>query len=342
MTGNSSRASTSFVVVGDVMVDQLAPLAGPLTPGRDNPTHVRRELGGQAANSAAWLATIRATDDHVHLVGAVGDDHYGRWVSTSLAACGVSADLARTSEPTGQCFITITPDGDRTMFPDPGANTSLDARFLSKVIENIRRTDDSGSRLHLHLSGYLTARLPEVADVALSVLDSDGCISIDTPSLELDPHQRHRLFDLLVRCDLLFANAEEIAALAGAPHSSDGVIPAASVLEQHVANFRDLSSFAGVVVVKAGAHGSYASAPGIWSHAHAERTNVIDTTGAGDAFAAGFLATWRPASGGELATDESLSVALASGSSVAARAVSRIGAGPTAGSVVQQYSEKGR
>ena len=339
MSPSHATAPTAYVVVGDVMVDQLAPLAGPLEAGRDNPTHVRRELGGQAANSAAWLAAI-SDDASVHLIGAVGDDDNGMWVESTLTASGVRAHFERTPAATGQCFVAITPDGERTMFPDPGANTSLGSTFLGRAIHSIRDSPTVPNRLHLHLSGYLVARSPDIADAAISKLNNGDCVSIDTPSLRLESGQRQRLFEMLTASHLLFANGEEIAALAGEELRTRDHLDE-SIVANLVAGFRVRSGFSGVVVVKAGSHGAYASSASHWLHTPAVSTTPIDTTGAGDAFAAGFLAAWRPTQGDMVPTDELLSAALSSGSAVAARAVSQLGAGPTAGRPATQEGAVG-
>ena len=329
MSPSHATAPTAYVVVGDVMVDQLAPLAGPLEAGRDNPTHVRRELGGQAANSAAWLAAI-SDDASVHLIGAVGDDDNGMWVESTLTASGVRAHFERMPAPTGQCFVAITPDGERTMFPDPGANTSLGSTFLGRAIHSIRDSPTVPNRLHLHLSGYLVARSPDIADAAISKLNNADCVSIDTPSLRLESGQRQRLFEMLTASHLLFANGEEIAALAGEELRARDRLEE-SMVANLVAEFRVRSGFSGVVVVKAGSHGAYASSGSHWLHTPAVSTTPIDTTGAGDAFAAGFLAAWTPGPNDETGDASGLQAPLSAGAQVAAQAVSRFGAGPTVG-----------
>jgi sugar/nucleoside kinase (ribokinase family) len=109
---------TRVVVLGDVMVDVVARLEGPVAPGSDSPARVVFQGGGQAANTAAWLGVAGA---EVALVGRVGADASGRAAAEELAALGVDARLAVDSErPTGTCVVLVAADGERTMFPDAG------------------------------------------------------------------------------------------------------------------------------------------------------------------------------------------------------------------------------
>ena len=111
---------TRVVVLGDVMVDVVARLVGPVAPGSDSPARVAFQGGGQAANTAAWLAVAGA---RVALVGRVGADAAGRDAVDELGALGVETRLAVDSErSTGTCVVVVAPDGERTMFPDAGAN----------------------------------------------------------------------------------------------------------------------------------------------------------------------------------------------------------------------------
>ena len=318
--GRTTPSSGPFIVIGDVMVDHIAPLAGPLIVGRDNPTRGTRLLGGQAANTAAWLVSATAQAPalpSVHLVAAVGGDDAGAFIESEMGSAQVRCWFERVAEPTGQCFIAVTPDGDRTMFPDPSANLLLTTDHVERTLEAISNSPVSGSRGHVHLSGYLVARVPECASAAIGSAQRHGwSVSMDTPALILNPRQQELLVDLLAGCHIFFANRSELEALAGGPKSPE------ESPDRLVRTFKERSDFEGIVVLKDGDHGSYATRQQELIHEPATATKVVDTTGAGDAFAAGFLASW--CSGDPVSVESPLRL----GNATAARAVAQMGAGP--------------
>ena len=139
---------TRVVVLGDVMVDVVARLDGPVAPGSDSPARVAFQGGGQAANTAAWLAVAGA---RVALVGRVGADAAGRDAVDDLGALGVETRLSVDSErSTGTCVVVVAPDGERTMFPDAGANGGL---AVADLPDDLFEAGD-----HLHVAGYALLR----------------------------------------------------------------------------------------------------------------------------------------------------------------------------------------
>ena len=115
--------SGPIVVIGDVMVDVVVRLSGPIAAGSDTPAEIVQRGGGAAANVAAWLARSGAA---AILVGRVGDDARGRAVVTALRDEGVDVRVAVDPQrPTGTCVVLVAPDGERSMLPDRGANAAL-------------------------------------------------------------------------------------------------------------------------------------------------------------------------------------------------------------------------
>lgn len=294
------------------MADVVVRLDGPLAPGSDTPSRISTHCGGSAANTAAWLAVAGA---QVTLAGRIGDDLYGRQALSALGDAGVVLELILDPDrPTGTCVVLVGPDGERSMLPDPGANSGL-------------RADDLPVRLfragtHLHLSGYtlLNPHSREAGLAALARARTAGMsVSVDAsssaPLVAVGP-DRFRAWS--AGADLLFANAAEAALLASAPP-----IRPAGRLTDPAATARALSEHYAEVVVKLGAAGA------VWCGAGAEPvvgaaepvTGPLDTTGAGDAFAAGFLRSCL--SGADPAA------ALHAGARLAARAVTTPGARPT-------------
>jgi sugar/nucleoside kinase (ribokinase family) len=289
------------VVVGDVMVDVLAAMSGPLARGSDTPSAVTTAGGGSAANVAVWLAAQGVPTSYV---GRVGDDALGRESVAALTGCGVTAWVS--TEPdvtTGTCIVLVEPGGERSMLPDAGANATLTAADLPQ------RAFRPGG--HLHLSGY-TLLNPGSRDAGLAALSmaaaADMTVSIDPSSAApLAVLGAARFLSMTRGVDLLLANRDEAAVLAG---TSDPHLAA----QQLGDTYRE-------VVVKLGADGAMWQQGFIGASAPAERgVEVVDTTGAGDAFAAGFLASWL--------LHPEPETALAAGCRLAARAVSRVGARP--------------
>src|SRR3954464_6896294 len=114
---------TRVVVLGEVMLDVVAfhdaPLAGPA----DTPARIWLRPGGAGANTAAWLARAGV---EVTLIARAGDDA-ARGLALS-AMDGVDLRVGLDANlPTGTCIVLVSPGGERTMLPDPGANTALSA-----------------------------------------------------------------------------------------------------------------------------------------------------------------------------------------------------------------------
>ncbi len=133
-----------IVCLGDVMIDIVATLPGPLALGSDVHAPISYVPGGSAANTAAWLAKVGAT---VTLVGRVGDDAMGAQAHLDLSERGITDRLATDRDrATGTCIVLVDSDGERTMIPDPGANVAL----VPDDLDPAAFTRDG----HLHVSGY--------------------------------------------------------------------------------------------------------------------------------------------------------------------------------------------
>lgn len=284
------------------MTDVVAQLSGPLVHGSDSPAPVVLTAGGSAANTAAWLA---ATGTPTVLVGRVGVDLAGDAAVSALERVGVMVRLARDPHrATGTCIVLVSPEGERTMIPDAGANAGLARSDLPAELLD-------GST-HLHLSGYafLNEGSRDAALHALQVARAAGSsVSLDAASAgPIRAVGARRFLDWVSGVDTLLANADEAQALTG--------------LADPEAAARALTASFPAVVVKLGAQGAVWAARGHEAvvRVAALPVEVVDSTGAGDAFAAGWLPV-RLAAGDPAA-------ALAAGCALAARAVTRVGARP--------------
>ena len=284
------------VCLGDVLVDVVAELPGPLAPGSDTPAVVRMCGGGAAANVAAWLvvAGVDAT-----LVGRIGDDVLGRWVTDELTALGVDVQVSvDVNLPTGTCIVLVDPDGERTMVPSSGANDSIGA-CQAELPEQADL---------LYVSGYslLNPAVRPYAVEALRVARERGWpIAVDAASAA--PLARMPEFlDLVGRDVLLLANTDEALVL--------------TEFDEAGAAAQSLALRCGQAVVKRGAAGAvWSDGSGVWAGAALD-VEVLDTTGAGDAFAAGFVAARLAGA--------AAGAALKAGAELAARAITHPGARP--------------
>jgi sugar/nucleoside kinase (ribokinase family) len=287
---------TRVVVLGDVMVDVVARLDGPVAPGSDSPARVAFQGGGQAANTAAWLGVARAS---VILCARVGHDAAGAAVEAELGAHGVETRLAVDPErPTGTCVVLVAADGERTMFPDAGANEAL---AVADLPDDLLVAGD-----HLHVAGYALLR-DGSRGAALSAIERAGSAGM---TVSVDPSSAALLsggfLQLVKGVDLLLPNDLEARALTGASVPST----AARVLGESFAE----------VVVTLGEGGALWTDGSELVRVAAPAADVVDTTGTGDAFAAGLLAARVRGAAPE--------EALEAGCALAARAVALSGARP--------------
>jgi len=226
--------------------------------------------GGSAGNTIFALAKLH---ESTVFLGKIGDDVAGDFFRNKLVDLGGSEESFRVIEGgvTGRCLSMITPDSERTMRTDLGIASSLTA-------EDIKHTDFEGVD-HVHVEGYLLY-LEGVTEKILSVAEECGCtISIDLATFEIVRLKR----DLLARLiedyvDVVFANEDEAAEFTG---TKDPVEQAAILAE-----------ICPVVALKLGAEGCYLQDEfGVYIVA-GQKVEVVDTTAAGDFWAAGFLHGW--------------------------------------------------
>jgi sugar/nucleoside kinase (ribokinase family) len=294
------------LVAGDVVTDVLAVHAGPIATGSDTRAHITLTGGGAAANTAAWLA---AEDIAVDFVAVAGTDAPGADRLAELMEAGVScASVRRTADAATGTIIVLASGDERTMISDRAASALLSAADIDAALAA------APDARHLHLSGYaLLDRISRPAGVhALARATEVGMTSsVDAASAAPLRSVGGAVFlDLVRGIDLLLANADEARALLDAAPTEGAEALAVR-----------LSSVARHAVVKRGAAGA------VWAHegvllasTPAEPAEVMDPTGAGDAFAAGLLAAWLR--GGSPAD------ALRAGARLGATAVAKLGARP--------------
>ena len=262
------------VVLGDLMLDVVLAPADALAAGTDVPGRVTLRQGGSAANTARWLARLGA---RTTLIAAVGRDPAGRALVKAVQSDGVIARVARLAgERSGRIGVLVAPSGERSFVADRGAADLLSPAALESG------WFDRVSMLHLPAYSLIGEPLGAAGRRAIQLTrKAGGTVSVDLASTApLMARGRGAAVAMIkdARADLLFATASEAETLLG--HGR----PEA------------LLELAPVAVVKRGARGATVMATEDGTRLRFEvatrHLRATDTTGAGDAFDAGFIVDW--------------------------------------------------
>ena len=277
----SVRGSTSVMVVGDVMNDLIVRPGGPVVTGSDNASRITQGPGGSAANLAAWLAASGVSVDFVGCVGGADAVAHRR----ALRKLGVRPHLFEADRSdTGMVVAISMPDGERTFFTERGSNAYLEWS------EDLARLAGRSSLIHLSGHSFLDPVTSRTARRLIKEgLRTGATISVDpgsTTHLELIGPDRFLRWTR--HASLLLANRAEALLLAG----SDSVDVAAQTLVNAYPE----------VVITLGAGGAIGLRRGTGrgpslARVRSPRTRVVDGTGAGDAFVAGYLSEWLQSRG---------------------------------------------
>jgi len=260
-----------IIVLGDLNLDVIGQLPTWVPRGGEVRTTIKTRPGGSAANFARSVAQHEGIQ--VTFIGCVGDDPAGRFLVTALAEQGIEMQVKRAPLPTGT-IISLTDGKERTILCSRGANDALDESFIEASWFN--------DPVHLHLSGYafLSPGQARAADRAVSLAKEKGMsVSLTAPPANLI--RKFGVKDFLAAIapvDWLFLNYDEGKAITDADIPEEIV----DVLAQKFA----------LGALTLGKAGSLA-----WEGENRDRGVLeplenADTTGAGDAFAAGFVVNY--------------------------------------------------
>lgn len=232
------------------------------------PTRPDLTPGGSAGNTSFALARLGMPS---RFLGALGDDHAGNFFRDQLLKAGGDDKAIRVMPdlPTAQCLSLVTPDAERTMRTHLGA-------AMTFAPEHVTEDDFKGCG-HAHIEGYVLFN-PDLMIATLKAAKAAGCtISVDLASFEVVNASRTILHELLMEyVDIVFANEEEAEAFAGDSDPQKGL--------------ESLAKLCDTVAVKIGDKGALLCHGGECCHVPATVVEqVVDTTGAGDFWAAGFL-----------------------------------------------------
>ena len=281
------------------MLDVTVLLNRPIVEGLESRAKISTQGGGAAANVASWLSFNKTPS---YLVVRIGDDSAGQTLITELESYGVEhSSRVIPNMNTGVVIVIVGREGERTMFPDSGANSGLGLSDLP----------DLSQFSAVYLSAYSLINTQS----RTGVLEMIGAIKAAGLRIILDPATVGVLIEVGVSAasewldfiDTIILNEEESHFLTG---KENPVEAAAKLLER-----------VNTVVIKRGSNGALGQVRGgQLIQVEAKRTTVVNTTGAGDAFAAGFISIW--------ANNGPLIDALESGADLAAECVALVGARP--------------
>ena len=288
--------------IGDVMLDVVVALQAPINYGEDTPSKITTHSGGAAGNVASWIAH---TGTEASIVARVGNDSAGAAITSEFEDLGVdNSSLKKTSDATGVVVVLVDKNAERTMFPETGANSGLVLADMPSLVGF-----DAA-----YVSGYALLNPRSRAGVLemIAAIKSAGLpLFYDTVTVgAMKEVDRELIYSWLPLMDFVLPNEEEAFYLSDSADIDDAL--------------RKLLELCPAVIVKRGSAGAIAQVRGgARVNVDAVKIAVADTTGAGDSFAAGFIAT--KISGGDLSTSVTAGVTLA------AKCVANIGARPQGG-----------
>ena len=248
--------------------------------------------GGSACNTLLALSHL---DAPTGMIGKIGDDENGRFFASYFAQRGISTRLLHDSRPTGVASTFITPDGQRTFGTYLGAAARLTADELQQAwFEGYD---------YFYIEGYLVQNHDLVLR-AIELAHAAGCeVCLDLASYNIVEADLDFFRALMPSIDIVFANEQEAQALTG--------LEARAALDA-------LAATCHMAVVKIGKHGVWACHGTEVAHCAARDVPVVvDTTAAGDYFAAGFMHA--------LAAGEPLATCIARGSLLAGHIIEVVG-----------------
>jgi sugar/nucleoside kinase (ribokinase family) len=232
----------------------------------DGTADLKKDLasGGSAANTIHGLARLGV---ETGFIGKIGKDEYGDFFRSDMIRSGITPTLFTGADETGRAIALVSKDSERTFATFLGAAIELSAADLTP--EAFRGYDI------FHIEGYLVQNYDLIRTAVKIAKDQGMLVALDMASYNVVEQNKDFLLDLVRNhVDIVFANEEEAKAFTSA-EPEDALHKIAEICE--------------IAVVKTGKEGSLIKKGGDVHRISAIEANSIDTTGAGDIYAAGFL-----------------------------------------------------
>ena len=220
--------------------------------------------GGSASNTINGIARLGMK---AGFVGKIGKDDIGLFFTNDSINNGVEPHLLLSETPSGRCIVLVSPDSERTLCTYLGAACELEASDLStKMFEGYDI---------FHIEGYLVQNHDLISTAVRLAKQAGLKVSIDLASYNVVEANLDFLKEIIKKyVDIVFANEEEAFAFTGKePHEA----------------LINISDYCDIVIVKMGKDGSLIKSRNEKVQIKPRLSNCIDTTGAGDLYAAGFI-----------------------------------------------------
>jgi sugar/nucleoside kinase (ribokinase family) len=232
----------------------------------DATKNLRRTLasGGSAANTIHGLARLGMKTG---FIGKVGKDDMGEFFEKDMIKSGIKTHLIHSATPSGMALVLVSPDGERTFATYLGAACELED---TEINDDVLKEYDI-----LHIEGYLVQNYRLITHAIKTAKEHGLRVSLDLASYNMVEEHRDFLSEIIdLYADIVFANEDESKALTGLEPEESA---------------RYLSQNVDIAVVKTGPKGSFVAMNGEVVAVPAKTVEPVDTTGAGDLYAAGFL-----------------------------------------------------
>jgi len=220
--------------------------------------------GGSASNTINGITRLGAT---AGFIGKIGKDEIGAFFTHDTINNGVSTHLLQSESGSGCCTVLVSADGERTMCTFLGAASELSATDLN--VDIFRGYD------FFHIEGYLVFNEDLILSAVKLAKEADLKVAIDLASYNVVEAKLDFLTDLVSKyVDIVFANEEEAKAFTG---------------QEPEMALHTIANMCEIAIVKVGKDGSFIKKGDEVVKIMPRTSNCIDTTGAGDLYAAGFL-----------------------------------------------------